>query len=429
MPADPFAPDLPASTWLHAIAHRFEAAWEADSPPNIEDFLPDEPARRLQALIELACLDLQQRLRQGEAARVENYLDRFPELAHDPHAVLELIKSEHAQRQGQVPKPTLADYLQRFPQYREQLQALFRPILFDACLARRQSLQPWKRGRSSGPGGDDQVPVRLGRYRVDKLLGRGGFGVVYQGYDEELERTVAIKVPRRDRLTRPGDAEAYMAEARVVARLEHAHIVPVLDVGRTDDGLCFVVSRFIAGSDLAKQLAADRPSAGAAAGLVATVAEALHYAHTRGLVHRDVKPGNILLDPAGTPYLADFGLALREQDYGKGGGICGTPAYMSPEQANGEGHRVDGRSDIFSLGVVFYELLTGRRPFHGDTMAILNQIVTAEPRPPRQVDDTIAKELERICLKALAKRSFGALHDREGHGRGLAAFPGQGARR
>ena len=97
------------------------------------------------------------------------------------------------------------------------------------------------------------------------------------------------------------------------------------------------------------------------------MAEALHYAHTRGLVHRDVKPGNILIDQAGTPYLADFGLALREQDFGKGGGIGGTPAYMSPEQASGEGHRVDGRSDIFSLGVVFYELLTGRRPFHGDT--------------------------------------------------------------
>ena len=351
--------------------------------------------------MELACLDLL-RLLKTEAARVENYLARFPELAHDPRAVLQLIKSEHAQRQGQEPKPTLAEYLQRFPQYRDQLQALF-----DECATAPPPVEP--AAIETGPdvvaGGDNPVPARLGRYRVDRLLGRGGFGVVYQGYDEDLERAVAIKVPRRDRLTRPGDAEAYMAEARTVARLEHAPIVPVLDVGRTDDGLCFVVSRFIAGSDLAKQLTAGRPSAGAAASLVATVAEALHYAHTRGLVHRDVKPGNILLDQAGTPYLADFGLALREQDYGKGGGICGTPAYMSPEQANGEGHRVDGRSDIFSLGVVFYELLTGRRPFHGDTMAILDQIVTTEPRPPRQVDDTIAKELERICLKALSKRA------------------------
>ncbi len=122
-------------------------------------------------------------------------------------------------------------------------------------------------------------------------------------------------------------------------------------------------------------------------------------------MHRDVKPANILLDQAGAPYLADFGLALKEQDYGQTSGICGTPAYMSPEQANGEGHRVDGRSDIFSIGVVLYELLTGRRPFHGDSTAILRQIATHEPRPPRQVDDTIARELERICLKALAKRA------------------------
>src|SRR5207244_2119974 len=142
------------------------------------------------------------------------------------------------------------------------------------------------------------------------------------------------------------------------------------------------------------------------ADLVATIAEALHYAHRQGLVHRDIKPSNILLDTSGKPHIADFGLALKEEDVGRGLRYAGTPAYMSPEQARGEGHRVDGRSDIFSLGIVFYELLTGRLPFHADTPDELRERITnSDVRPPRQIDDLIPKELERLCLKALAKRA------------------------
>jgi serine/threonine protein kinase/formylglycine-generating enzyme required for sulfatase activity len=251
------------------------------------------------------------------------------------------------------------------------------------------------------------MPARLGRYRVTARLGQGGFGVVYKGYDDELRRDVAIKVPHRERVRTCTDAEVYLAEARVVAGLDHLNIVPVFDLGRTEDGLCFVVSKFITGCNLAEKIAEARPSWVEAAELTATIADALHHAHKNGLVHRDVKPGNILLDPVGKPFLADFGLALREEDVGTGAGVCGTPAYMSPEQANGEGHRVDGRSDIFSLGVVFYELLSGRRPFRGTMPDILTRIIRDEPRPPRQYDDAIPRELERICLKALAKRASG----------------------
>jgi hypothetical protein len=139
---------------------------------------------------------------------------------------------------------------------------------------------------------------------------------------------------------------------------------------------------------------------------VAVVADALHHARTRGLVHRDIKPANILIDLQGQPWVADFGLALRDDDWGKEDKLVGTPAYMRPEQIRGEGYRVDGRSDIFSLGVVFYELLTGRKPFPGDTHAqVLAQILRAEERPLRQIDDTIPRELERICAKLLAKRA------------------------
>jgi serine/threonine protein kinase len=265
------------------------------------------------------------------------------------------------------------------------------------------------------PGDNDQPaalavpagqPSHIGRYRVEKVLGQGGFGLVYLAHDDQLQRLVAIKVPHRKLVDRPEAAEAYLTEARTVANLDHANIVPVFDVGSTEEFPCYVVSKYIDGTDLATRLKQSRLSIHETVELMATVAEALHHAHKQGLVHRDIKPGNILRDRSGKPFVADFGLALREQDMGKGPRYAGTPAYMSPEQARGEGHRVDGRSDIFSLGAVLYEMLTGRRPFHADSREeLLEQIAGVEARPLRQWDDTIPRELERICLKSLSKRA------------------------
>jgi serine/threonine protein kinase/formylglycine-generating enzyme required for sulfatase activity len=249
-------------------------------------------------------------------------------------------------------------------------------------------------------------PSTIGRYRIVRRLGQGGFGRVYLAHDEDLDRHVAIKVPSPKRVAGPDDAERYLREARALAQLDHPRIVPVHDVGRTEDGYCYVVSRYVEGGDLAERIQQGRWQFRESAALVSVVADALHHAHNRGLIHRDIKPANILIDLEGQPWAADFGLALRDHDWGTEGKFVGTPAYMSPEQARGEGHRVDGRSDIFSLGAVFYELLTGRRPFRGDTHAqVLEQILWTEERLLRQIDDTIPRELERICTKMLAKRA------------------------
>ncbi len=253
---------------------------------------------------------------------------------------------------------------------------------------------------------EDVDPAYIGRYEVIRPLGQGAFGRVFLACDADLRRQVAIKVP----ISRAGEAvvdlELYLNEARVLARLSHPNIVPVHDVGRTDDGRGFVVSMFVSGGDLAARLKGGRPAFVDSARIVAALCDAMHYAHTRDLFHRDIKPANILLEESSVPYLADFGLAMKDEDYGKGPRFAGTLAYTSPEQARGEGHLVDGRSDIFSMGVVFYEMLTGRRPFRGESSRqILRQIISSEPRPPRQIDDTIPQELERICLRAIAKRA------------------------
>ncbi len=273
----------------------------------------------------------------------------------------------------------------------------------------RQDMTPSENGVVSEGGAQvprRAIPDKIGRYRVRYLLGEGAFGRVYLAWDEELAREVAVKTPHAHQVADPQSVADYLAEARTVARLDHPAVVPVYDVGRTEEGLCYVVSKWIRGSDLQLRMRRGRVPRLDAVRIVLAVAEALDHAHGHGLVHRDVKPANILLDTCGSPFIGDFGLALSGGESGRGRSFAGTPAYMSPEQARGEAHRVDRRCDVFSLGIILYELLAGRKPFWSECHEeLLRQVLWEEPEPPRQLDPSIPQELERICMKAMAKRA------------------------
>ncbi|MEM7454701.1 MAG: serine/threonine-protein kinase [Planctomycetota bacterium] len=269
-------------------------------------------------------------------------------------------------------------------------------------------------------GSPKPVPAKVARYEIGELIGRGGFASVYSALDPELNRRVAIKIPHAGVLELPDARERFQREARAAATLSHPAIVPVFESG-VADGTHFIAFEFCEGESLAAYLESNsKLSSNVAAKVVSTLAEALHHAHQRGVIHRDMKPGNILISSAklqsenpdsiaGAVQIADFGLVRfdqpdsNDQSLTMDGAVVGTPAYMSPEQASGKGE-IGPASDIFSLGVVLYQLLTGvvphKKPTHLET---LNSIVSDEPAGPRTINSGVATDLEAICLKCIRK--------------------------
>ncbi len=400
-------------------------------------------------------VDQRRRWSLGERALVEEYCRDYPKLATDHESLLDLIIQELVLRERAGERPTHAEYLQRFPQLVDALRLQF---------ALDEELTAWQAAAAdlgdqfettpAKESGENVTPhtataslslPHVAGYEILDELGRGGMAVVYRARDQRLNRLVAIKVLRDRHDDSDANLRRFLTEAQFVARLQHPHIVQVYEVGE-HHGRPYLAFEYVDGGTLAEQLRGQPWPAREAAQLVETLSRAVQFAHDRGVLHRDLKPGNILLqqedvsrgtanstqqaaqrDSSGAtmgdcrkrPFLhsfilkiADFGLAkmmdepvgMRPNPATMTGDILGTATYMSPEQAQGESHKLTAAADVYSLGAILYELLTGRPPFVGTKpLEVISQVLHDEPPRPSQLVRRMPSDLQTICLKCLEK--------------------------
>ncbi|MBL9164310.1 MAG: serine/threonine protein kinase [Planctomycetaceae bacterium] len=409
--ARPMSPEV--MRIVDEICDQFERAWKVGAP-SLESYLDQAPSDcRRHLLPELAAIDFQYRRRAVE-----------PDLSFD-----EFVAAH----------PAIAEELRP---YADEFNGFFD----SASLAPRASLSDVALASSRRPQGlhircphcaspvelvadtpEEDVTCRecgstfclvdrdvnattatslrtIGRFELLARLGVGGFGTVWKARDPELDRIVALKIPRRGQL-RAEEVDFFFREARAAAQLRHPHIVAVYEIGREDDTV-FIVSDYVRGVTLSEWMKIVKPSVREVAELCVVVAEALDHAHERGVVHRDLKPSNIMVDEIGQPRIMDFGLAKRESGEVTmtcDGQILGTAAYMSPEQAEGRGHWIDRRADVYSLGVVMFQMATGELPYRGSFEVQLASKLVDDAPDPRKLNRHLPRDFATICLKCLER--------------------------
>ncbi len=404
----------------------FENAWRKGPAPSIDDFLRGEGSEQVALLVELVHVDLEFRLKAGEAARVESYLSRYPLLTNDSAIVLDLLEAEYELRQRKENNTNLDEYARRFPTYIPELR---RRLACAATLADEKATRGIRdRGR--------KLPVVPG-YEIIEEIGRGGMGVVYRARQLGLQRTVALKMVLTGFHADSKDLARLRGEAATLARLQHPNIVQIYDVGEAE-GRPYFVFEFVGGGSLAQHLQGKPQPVRTASQVVETLARAVQAAHTNGIIHRDLKPANILLQkdeserltdkknnnecdalflahdsPFRLPKITDFGLAkciggdvdgMDARGLTVTGDLLGTPNYMAPEQAMARPQPLRPTADVYALGAILYELLTGRPPFTGETpLTTILQVLNDEPVPVTRLQPNVPSDLETICLKCLRK--------------------------
>ncbi|MEI8022077.1 MAG: serine/threonine-protein kinase, partial [Schlesneria sp.] len=373
---------------ISEVKDAFQASWLKNQRPEIESFLEKLPASLKQAaLAELVTLDIRFRRAEGGSCLLTDYTTRFP-------GYHETVSKLFDQLQAADTQPTCEATVIEASSEMEEHDPLNKKPEVD-------------KRKSDGSDELKDVPEQFGRYRILRELGRGGMGAVFLALDGDLDRNVALKIPFFREDDEKEAVQRFYREAKAMAVVQHANLCPVYDVGRFGDWH-FLTMAFIDGQPLSHLLKdSNFLSVTQAATLMKTVAVAVQKAHEAGIVHRDLKPANIMLNKDGDPIIMDFGLARRkssgEADLTQTGAVFGSPAYMAPEQVEARHDEIGPATDVYALGVILYQMVTGHRPFQGSVASIFGQIVSKVPDPPSKLRQGLPPELDSICLKALAK--------------------------